>query len=674
MRSAPARSTALRLGLVTLLLGAGCPRAGAKASTAWPSKVHGRAVDDAGEAQQKVLEKKEATRHAAGGGGTSGASEGSPRVRLGVPGAEYATADDLWLDTSNAYPRLANSAWANLAEPFRDTTLTAGSSVGDPDRDVFKWSFEDGTVLEGREVTYMFKGVGAQTVSLAQTMVSTGRIVQIEDSVMVKYVRREVRQLKAEDREAFLDAMEKLYRLPTEEGVALYGDDYKGISFFVQMHLDGAGVSDCDHWHDDAGIMTHHVGYTMLFEQALQVVDPSVTIPYWEYTIEYSQGLTDYGESQIFAPDWFGDASPNNAMHTVDNGRWAYLPVMQDAWDYVHNPYGLLRTPWNTDPTPYVTRHNMTNAQDITGVVTCGMYQNCFDETTLAGLFNCLNGGTHGPVHIKMGGEWNNPEEELTNSLGYADEVPLMAKFLWRKGYLRMPTSCTEDEHGTGDDSTCRASCPSEIYENLGMTPYDVLYDALSIHWVAGKSGGVVVWDEEKEKFYIAGHEDDVEFEKFFWLRILNSLCDPGHVGELYTSSAPYDPLFWVIHPTAERFMGWRRKLGVEQPDMWPLDETWDYSHGWVVGETGTVCDWDDVREGSLDMPTCRKGICGGHGADDLLPFKVKVKGETMQMTNLQWYQFIYPDNDDLPYMYNEYQWDHCASSGNYMGTNQDGA
>ena len=36
---------------------------------------------------------------------------------------------------------------------------------------------------------------------------------------------------------------------------------------------------------------------------------------------------------------------------------------LQDAWDYVHNPYGLLRTPWNTDPTPYVTRHNTTNGQ-----------------------------------------------------------------------------------------------------------------------------------------------------------------------------------------------------------------------------------------------------------------------------------------------------------------------
>ncbi|CAN0186832.1 unnamed protein product [Ectocarpus fasciculatus] len=53
------------------------------------------------------------------------------------------------------------------------------------------------------------------------------------------------------------------------------------------MHLDGAGVSDCDHWHDDAD----------------------------------AQGLTDYGESQIFAADWFGDASPDNSLHTVDNGR-----------------------------------------------------------------------------------------------------------------------------------------------------------------------------------------------------------------------------------------------------------------------------------------------------------------------------------------------------------------
>ncbi len=38
-----------------------------------------------------------------------------------------------------------------------------------------------------------------------------------------------------------------------------------------------------------------------------------------------------------------------------------------------------------------------------------------------------------------------------------------------------------------------------------------------------------------------------------------------------------------------------------------------------------------------------------------------QLKGETVQMTNQEWYDFIYPDNDDLPYMYNDFTWDHCA-------------
>ncbi|CAM9705683.1 unnamed protein product, partial [Hapterophycus canaliculatus] len=257
-------------------------------------------------------------------------------------GAEYVSADDLSFVASNEYPNLQNKAWAHVAEPYRDTTFTAKSNLGNPVKDVFKWSFEDGTVIEGRVVKHMFTAVGSHEVSLSQTIVSTGEIRQIQVSVMVKYVRREIRQLSQTDREAFFDAMEQLYRLPTAEGNKLYGDEYKGIQFFVQMHLDGAGVADCDHWHDDAGIMTHHVGYTLLFEQALQVVDPSVSIPYWEYTVECtsafvrstSAGLTDYGQSELFQEDWFGDASPENDMHTVDKGRWAYLPVMQVGHAY----------------------------------------------------------------------------------------------------------------------------------------------------------------------------------------------------------------------------------------------------------------------------------------------------------------------------------------------------
>lgn len=41
--------------------------------------------------------------------------------------------------------------------------------------------------------------------------------------------------------------------------------------------------------------------------------------------------------------------------------------ALQEAWDYVHNPYGLLRAPWNTDGTPFVTRYDKIN-----GVVSIG--------------------------------------------------------------------------------------------------------------------------------------------------------------------------------------------------------------------------------------------------------------------------------------------------------------
>lgn len=51
-------------------------------------------------------------------------------------------------------------------------------------------------------------------------------------------------------------------------------------------------------------------------------------------------------------------------------------------------------------------------------MVSCDTYQDCFDNDNIASINHCLNGVTHGPVHIRVGGEWNNPEEDLTVELG----------------------------------------------------------------------------------------------------------------------------------------------------------------------------------------------------------------------------------------------------------------
>lgn len=38
----------------------------------------------------------------------------------------------------------------------------------------------------------------------------------------------------------------------------------------------------------------------------------------------------------------------------------------------------------------------------------------------------------------------------------------------------------------------------------------------------------------------------------------------------------------------------------------------------------------------------------------------VQIKGEKKQMTNAEWMDLIYPTNEDLPYMYDQFNWDHC--------------
>ena len=126
------------------------------------------------------------------------------------------------------------------------------------------------------------------------------------------------------------------------------------------------------------------------------------------------------------------------------------------------------------------------------------------------------------------------------------------------------------EEDGAGDSSTCRSSCPAELYESRGMTSYDVLMDVHALYWVA--VAGLVVsgivghqctrldvkqtpknptyyplipfpfrigsffpqrHDSEKDRFYVMGHEDDEDFQTAFWDKMLRSLCDPGYVSGL---------------------------------------------------------------------------------------------------------------------------------------------
>ncbi|CAM9781684.1 unnamed protein product, partial [Phaeothamnion confervicola] len=398
--------------------------------------------------------------------------------------------------------------------------------------------------------------------------------------------------------------------------------------------------------------------------QSLQLVDPSVSIPYWEYTMdEYLYGKSPTAvarNSPIFGDDWFGEMSPNNALHTVTRGRWAYTSVATGAWEHVHNSHGLLRAPWNTDPTPYVTRHDMVDGAVFFNFVSCSTYHSCFAATSLSVMNECLNGGTHGPVHIIVGGSWGAPDEAFMRVQGFSSIHLLVSKALWRRGYLRYPESCAADDDDSGEEG-CKTSCPAALLAANNLTAYDVLLDTQALFWSARYSFGHIYYDSVTDLYRVAGIELDDDATDAFWERMLAALCNAGHVGEMYTPSAPYDPIFWILHPAAERLLGARRLLGRDSA----FDETWGYTHkAWVAGDMGVVCDWDDVRE-FTDLPKCTQATCGGHSEDDVLPFLFSLGGETgVKLTNAELLALTVPTNDALPYMYADYDWDWCGAQG----------
>lgn len=56
--------------------------------------------------------------------------------------------------------------------------------------------------------------------------------------------------------------------------------------------------------------------------------------------------------------------------------------------------------------------------QVATNMVSCSIYQSCFVYVTLSAMNTCLNGQTHGPVHILTGGQWQDREEEFIAKVG----------------------------------------------------------------------------------------------------------------------------------------------------------------------------------------------------------------------------------------------------------------
>ena len=125
-------------------------------------------------------------------------------------------------------------------------------------------------------------------------------------------IRRNQADLNAWERKAFIKAVRQLqstYRPGSE--ITIY-DEY------VMMHIMAMMDSDI---HDGPVFFPWHRQYLRYFELELQAVNPAVTIPYWDFTVDNDRG------SALWALDFMGGNGDDEDYYSVKTG-----PFRQGEW------------------------------------------------------------------------------------------------------------------------------------------------------------------------------------------------------------------------------------------------------------------------------------------------------------------------------------------------------
>ena len=562
---------------------------------------------------------------------------------FGAPSVSFYNEYTKVMPLSGSYP------WENIVEPYRTTTFEVSSPLSSSEYK-YVWYVDGWHKDEGSTVEIAFgapTGV-TQTVSVSLVRLSDGKTLSTTSTnVMCKYVRREIRNLLDQDREAFFQAVAIMQRVPTQAGKKIYGKNYRSRDFFNRIHLYYGGSKSCDHWHQGPGFVTSHVTFSLMFEQSLQQINPSITLPYWDFTLESTfYTPSTFRGSGVFSADWFGDAECNNTEHTPTEGRFSYVPVMQNAQNFssIVNPYSLLRSPWNADPTPYMTRssliYNMNNNLKPSG---CKEYHHALQFSDWKSLAQQLNSNAHGHIHELMGGSWTKDKlirepgttAGLKEAYEFAHATEAYSKILWRYDFLTCPTECPSD----AAEEDCQCYCSEENFKN--MTSSHVLSSTGIIKSLVffDKDGlPIESWQNRTTKQpYDALPGYSEEETTALYDEIMDVLCTPGYMGDMFQATSTNDITFWILHPTLERL--WHLIRTNEYQGLVDFDHTWPDS---------------DVT-------------CTGHYSWDHTPFKNIFDSNNTVYTNLELYELLNPTRDEFPYVYDNFRYPHCSFLGYEM-------
>mmetsp|Transcript_25034 Transcript_25034/g.31236 ORF Transcript_25034/g.31236 Transcript_25034/m.31236 type:complete len:694 (-) Transcript_25034:300-2381(-) len=571
----------------------------------------------------------------------------------------------LGLEISNEYPTIRSHdlyPWKYLVEPYRVSTLRVDSPQ---EGAVYKWTITlepSLTPLEftveneqGSVVSAIFTDAGFFYGVKVEEIGGANR--SFESQVICKYVRREIRDLTQSDKEEFFDALKTFHTISLDEGRELYGPRFITHKELTLLHIwvpTGWGQAGCTVWHGNYGSFIYsHQAFALWMEQTLQLIHPRVSMPFWDYIQDSVNYGADFSiKSEVFTQEYFGGYQPY--PYTV-KGYWADLPLstVSDPSDLasMHNDYGILTTPYNTNPSRVLQRSNEICGWRIRRnlLAGCKEVHDMLEAFSLESTYDKAVHEIHsGYLHKILGGAWDCAEDYGEIMEEYDPNTPTgalvhpileyglyRAQEIWASmdvgfnAYTAHNRTCNDPE--THKD--CRYQC--KFFDSI--EDIDLLNDKDLDDYA--NSVGLWSWFSD----YTVTSDDDITMFKGIdaptnrkiKIHLLKLACLVGSMSPAFSPLAGTDdPTFMLVHTNYQKF--WNYNL-LSKPDFslyWP---------------TNTTCygnrPWDE-------LPQAWYGFLGEDQQAD---------GPNVY-TYLDLMDIFEPTNPRLPYVIENFNFDYCAT------------
>ncbi|KAI8922673.1 hypothetical protein BC831DRAFT_514895 [Entophlyctis helioformis] len=224
--------------------------------------------------------------------------------------------------------------------------------------------------------------------------------------------RSEWRQLSASQQQAYIRAVDRLKARPKgpEGNPAQWNLDQ-----FAQSHMDNTGAA-----HNNDAFFPWHRRFIDWYERALRSIDPSISQPYWDWTLDSQNPLA----SSLMTPGAFGGNGRANDNCVADGSFVSKWQMVVEDSDLTLSCLTRCAKP-NT-----ILRSAATVTNDITS------------KTTFADFRRAVEYGSHALVHVFLGGGGSSPCGQIGTMASPNDPLFFLHHTMVDRMWWRWQTKC----------------------------------------------------------------------------------------------------------------------------------------------------------------------------------------------------------------------------------------